>query len=186
MSWPSLSHSSSAVCGANGDSRRTSASIASRTTQIVSRRSATPTRATSSSARRPGAPVAVRSLNAYSSLTSSIIADTAVLSCWRSSMSAVTRRIVSCVLRRRARSAAFSDSQASGLIDPFPADRLAPVVEQPPDAREEAEATLEARIGPLDLLLRRRDEHAHRAAARRRRTSAASRRDRRRCPSTST
>ena len=63
--------------------------------------------------RLPGAPAGDWSENVYSSLTSSIIADTGVLSCCRSTMSAVTRRIVSCVRRRSARSAAPEAAAAS-------------------------------------------------------------------------
>src|SRR5439155_1279091 len=61
--WPSIAHSSSAVCGAKGDSITTSASIASRRTAIVCRRS---TRAAGGSL-RVGAPCAVPSLTLYSS-----------------------------------------------------------------------------------------------------------------------
>ena len=65
-----------------------------------------------------GAPRAVVSLNAYSSLTSSISDDTAVFRCIRSSMSTVTRRIVSCVLRRSARSASVQSSPHAGIPSP--------------------------------------------------------------------
>ena len=106
---------------------------------------------------RVGAPCAVPSLKAYSSLTSSISDDTAVFRCMRSSMSVVTRRIVSCVLRRRAFSASVQSGAAFGY--PFPANRLGPVIDEPPHAHQEPEAALEPGIAPLDFLLRRRDEH---------------------------
>ena len=53
---------------------------------------------------------------------------------------------------------------ALGLVQlcrhrPGLAHRLGPVVHQPPDARQEAEAALEPGVGPLDLVFRRRDEH---------------------------
>jgi len=51
-------------------------------------------------------------------LTNSIIADTAVFNCCRCSMSTVTRRMVSCVFRRIARSA--------GVNVPGSGIRLAP------------------------------------------------------------
>ncbi len=43
--------------------------------------------------------------------------------------------------------------------DPFAADRLAPVIGQPPDAHQEPEAALETGVAPLDFLLWRRHEH---------------------------
>ena len=61
-------------------------------------------------------------------------------------MSVVTRRIVSWVLLLRRTHA-------------FPADRFAPVIDETPDTGQEPEAALEARVGPLDFLLRRRHEH---------------------------
>src|SRR5262245_228197 len=56
--WPSLCQSSSAVCGANGDSMTTSASMASRSTEMVCVRSMRPTGASP----RVGKPCAVASL----------------------------------------------------------------------------------------------------------------------------
>ena len=70
----------------------------------------------------------------------------------------MTRRIVSCVFRRSARSASFR-SRSAGLRDAFAADRVGDLIDEPPDARQEAEASLEAGVGPLDLLLGRRHEH---------------------------
>ena len=58
------------------------------------------------------------SLNAYNSFTSSMSDETAVFRCIRSSMSAVTRRIVSCVLRRTARSASVHPLRAAGTLLP--------------------------------------------------------------------
>ena len=89
------------MCGANGEIMTTSASIASRSAAIVCGRSVRPAGASP----RVGTPCAVPSLKSYSSLTSSISDDTDVFKCIRSSMSDVTRRIVSCVLRRSCRSA---------------------------------------------------------------------------------
>ena len=106
---------------------------------------------------RLGAPWAVVSLNEYSSLTSSISDETAVLRCTRSSISRVTRRMVSCVLRRSARSAIGAIGAA--LRHAFAADRLRPVIDQAPDANEEPEAAVEPAVAPLDLFLRRRHEH---------------------------
>src|SRR5262245_19683738 len=56
--WPSMCHSSSAVCGANGDSIRTSASTASRKAAMVCGRSTRPT----GGSPRDGRPCAVPSL----------------------------------------------------------------------------------------------------------------------------
>ncbi len=100
----------------------------------------------------------LRLQKAYSSLTSSISADTAVFRCTRGSRSCVTRRMVSCVLRRSARSASSSSSSA-GVGNALAADRLGQPIDQTPHAGEEPEAALEPGVGPLDLLLRRRHEH---------------------------
>ena len=88
--------------------------MASRRTPSVCVRSTRPT----GGSPRAGAPCAVVSLNAYSSLTSSMSDDTAVLRCMRSSMSTVTRRIVSCVFRRSARSASLQSSPQPGIPSP--------------------------------------------------------------------
>ena len=42
---------------------------------------------------------------------------------------------------------------------PLAADGIAQLVDEPPDARQKAEAAFEPRIGPLNFLFRRRDEH---------------------------
>ena len=47
----------------------------------------------------------------------------------------------------------------TALGDALAADGLRPVIDEPPDAHQEPEAALEARVAPLDFLLRRRDEH---------------------------
>ena len=67
---------------------------------------------------RAGTPWTVPSLNEYSSLTSSMSDETAVFRCIRSSMSDVTRRIVSCVFRRSARSASVQSSPQGGIPSP--------------------------------------------------------------------
>ena len=128
---PSISHSSSAVCGANGDSitHQRVDRLAQHGNRLRRARPSRPAPRPRATARR----ARCRSLNAYSSLTSSISADTAVFRCMRSSMSTVTRRIVSCVLRRSARSASVQSSPHGR--DAFAADRLAPVIDEPPDAR---------------------------------------------------
>ena len=70
----------------------------------------------------------------------------------------MTRRIVSCVFRRSARSASFSSSSA-GPGMPSPPIVSRELIDQAPDAGEETPAALEPGVRPLDLLLRRRHEH---------------------------
>ena len=98
---------------ANGEIMTTRASTASFNTASVSLRSAPP-----ADSPLAGDPLAVVSLKAYSSLTSSISDETAVLRCIRSSMSTVTRRIVSCVLRRSARSDSVHSGAHAGIPSP--------------------------------------------------------------------
>ena len=64
---------------------------------------------------RVGNPRGVLALKVYMSLTSSMRDETAVFNCIRTSMSAVARRIVSCVLRRSARSASDRPSAGTGF-----------------------------------------------------------------------
>ena len=145
------------MCGAKGDSTSTSASSASFSTASDSGRSATGV--PSFFGRRPGAPVAVcSSEKAYSSFTISISAETTVLRCTRGSRSCVTRRIVSWATRRTRCSASVRRS-ASSPPGAAPRQLVAPLVHQPPDARQEPGAPLEAGVRPLDFVLRGRHEH---------------------------
>src|SRR5439155_23479171 len=83
--WPAASHSSLAMCGTKGASRRSVASTASRSTAGLARSLASP-----------------------SAFTSSMTAATAVLKWSRSTTSPVTRRMVSWVRRWSSRSSAPS------------------------------------------------------------------------------
>ena len=97
---PSISHSSSAMCGANGDSISTSASSASFRTASVSGRSSRRRASPRCVARRAGLRVP---LGERVQLVDQLHQRRhAVFRCTRGSRSSVTRRMVSCVLRRSA------------------------------------------------------------------------------------
>ena len=146
------------MCGANGEIIRTSASTASFSTAIVAGALDRADLAASSRVLADAQAFGCAPQNAYSSLTSSISAETAVFRCTRGSRSRgdAADRVVRLAPQRALR---VVQLELAGRGNPFAADRLAQLIDQAPDARQEAPAALEAGVGPLDLLLRRRDEH---------------------------
>ena len=83
-----------------------------------------------------------------------MIAESAVLN-WKRAMSSPTRRIDTCIARRkrrRVRVAGRRDAAGSR------AGHLGELVDEPPDARQEAPHALDALVGPLEVLLGRRHE----------------------------
>ena len=117
-----------------------------------------PIRAADRSASSPTGTQSVLLQNAYSSFTSSIIADTAVFRWTRGSRS--PRHALDRFVR-------LPPERALGLIQLDVRRRSGSprrrscrrAIDQTPDAREEPEAALEPCVRPLDLFLRRRHEH---------------------------
>ena len=77
----------------------------------------------------------------------------------RCSTSTVTRRIVSCVFRRSLLSAGSKLVASACVIGAACFTLIGPLIDEPPDARQEAPAAFEAGITPLDLFFGRRHEH---------------------------
>ena len=130
------------MCGAKGEIMRTSASTASFRTATVAARSTTPTDAdvARAAARYAGIRSSRRTRRARSPAPS--MPRSRCSGEHEDRDRTVTRRIVSCVFRRSARSASFSSSSA-GARNPFAANRLGQRIDHAPHAREKPPAALQ-------------------------------------------
>ena len=131
-----------AVCGANGASIRTSASTASRTTQIVSRRSSLAgvlDVLVGAARRAAGHRLLAEGVQLVDQLHHRRHGGVELLP-----LLDVDRHAADRVVRLAAQRplGGVERRHAVGAVDPVAANRLVPVIDQPPDAREEAEAAL--------------------------------------------